>query len=92
MSTRSVKARVALDGEAEYKQAISELNAGNRTLASEMKKLQAEFKGNTDSVEFLTKKGELLERQLLQQKDKVETLRQAVQNAAKEYGESDKRT
>ena len=92
MSTRSLKATVALDGEAEYKQAISEINAGNRTLASEMKKLQAEYKGNTESVEFLTKKGELLERQLLQQKDKVETLRQAVQNAAKEYGESDKRT
>ena len=92
MATRSVKARVALEGEAEYKQAISEINAGNRTLASEMKKLQAEYKGNTDSVEFLTKKGELLERQLLQQRDKVETLRQAVQKSAEQFGESDKRT
>ena len=92
MSTRTVKARVELDGEKEYKQALSELNAGNRTLGSEMKKLQAEYKGNTESVEFLTKKGELLERQLLQQKDKVETLRQAVQKSAEQYGESDKRT
>ena len=92
MATRTVKARVELDGEKEYKQALSELNAGNRTLGSEMRKLQAEYKGNTESVEFLTKKGELLERQLLQQKDKVETLRKAVQDSAEKFGESDKRT
>ena len=92
MATRSIKAKVELDGEAEYKQAISEINSGNRTLASEMKKLQAEYKGNTESMEFLTKKGEVLERQLLQQRDKVETLRQAVQQSAEKYGEADRRT
>ncbi len=92
MATRTIKARVALDGEAEYKQALQEINTGNRTLASEMKKLQAEYKGNSESMEFLTKKGEILERQLLQQKDKVETLRQAVQKSAEQYGESDQRT
>lgn len=92
MATRTVKARVALDGEAEYKQALQEINTGNRTLASEMKKLQAEYKGSSESMEFLTKKGELLERQLLQQKDKVDTLRQAVQKSAEQYGESDQRT
>ena len=43
--TRNVGAKVVLDGEKEYKQALQELNTGNRTLASEMKKLQAEFKG-----------------------------------------------
>lgn len=92
MATRTVKARVALDGEAEYKHALQEINTGNRTLASEMKKLQAEYKGNSESMEFLTKKGEILERQLLQQKDKVETLRQAVQKSAEQFGESDQRT
>ena len=92
MAVRTVKARVELDGEKEYKQALSELNSGNKTLASEMRKLKSEYQGNSDSVEFLTKKGELLERQLLQQKDKVETLRKAVKAAADEYGESDERT
>ena len=87
MATRTVKARVELDGERQYKQALSELQKGNQVLSSEMRRLQAEYKGNTESTEFLTKKGELLERQLLQQKDKVETLRQALQNAAREYGE-----
>lgn len=92
MSTRSVKARVKLDGEKEYKAALQDLNSGNRTLASEMKKLQAEYKGNTESTEFLTKKGALLEQQLLQQRDKVQTLREAVNKLAAQYGESDSRT
>ena len=89
---RKVGARVALDGEAEYKRAVSELQKGNAVLGSEMRKLQAEYKGNTESTEFLTKKGELLERQLLQQKDKVQTLRDALANAAKQYGESSTET
>lgn len=92
MATRTVKARVELDGEKQYKQAISELNKGNQVLASEMRKLQAEYKGNTESTEFLTKKGELLERQLLQQKDKVQTLRDALAEAAQKYGESSAET
>lgn len=92
MATRTVKARVELDGEKQYKQAISELSKGNQVLGSEMKKLQAEFKGNTESTEYLTKKGELLERQLLQQKDKVQTLREALAHAAQEYGESADKT
>jgi len=90
--TRNVGAKVVLDGEKEYKQALTELNAGNRTLASEMRKLQAEYKGNTESTEYLTKAGELLERQLLQQQDKVTKLREAVAFAAKQYGEADSRT
>lgn len=92
MATRTVKARVELDGEAQYKQAMSELSKGNAVLGSEMRKLQAEYKGNSESTEFLTKKGELLERQLLQQKDKVQTLRDALANAAQQYGESSDKT
>lgn len=92
MATRTVKARVELDGEKEYKSALADLNKGNQVLASEMRKLQAQFKGNEDSTEALTAKGELLEQQLLQQKDKVQLLRDALANAAKEYGEADSRT
>lgn len=92
MATRNVRARVAIDGEREYKAALSELNNGNRVLASEMRKLQAEYKGNAESSEYLTKRGEVLEKQLLQQKDKVETLRTALANAARQYGEADSRT
>lgn len=92
MATRTAKLRVEVDGEKEYKQAISELNKGNQVLASEMRKLSAEYKGNEKSIEALNAKSDLLQRQLQQQKDKVATLREALANAAKQYGEADKRT
>lgn len=92
MPLRKVGARVEIDGEKEYKAALEDLNKGNAVLASEMRKLQAQYKGNEDSTEALTAKGELLERQLLQQKDKVQTLRDALASAAKEYGEADAKT
>ena len=91
-TTRSIKAKVELDGEAEYKAALQELNSANRVLSSEMKKLQAEYKGNTSSTEYLTKAGELLERRLLSQQDKVKKLQEAVAYATKEYGEADATT
>ena len=92
MAVRKVSARVELDGEREYKEALKELNTGNATLRSEMQKLQAEFKGQEDSTEALTKKGDLLQRQLQQQQDKVKQLQEAVKNSAQQYGEADERT
>lgn len=87
MATRTVSARVKIDGEKEYKAAIASINQGNKVLGSEMKKLQAQYKGNTESTEFLTKKGELLERQLYSQKDKVAEVRAAYENASKALSE-----
>lgn len=91
-ATRTIKARVELDGEKQYKQALTELNSSNRVLASEMKKLKAEYQGNTESVEYLAKKGELLDKQMQAQREKVETLRKAVAAAAEAHGEADAKT
>lgn len=92
MAKRTVGLKVQVDGEQQYKQALSELNKGNQVLASEMRKLAAEYKGNEGSIEALTKREDLLGRQLLQQRDKVQTLRDALKNAADQYGEADRRT
>lgn len=92
MATKTLKARVEIDGEKEYKQAISELNRGNAVLASEMKLLQEQYKGSEGSMEALRAKSGVLERQLLQQKDKVQTLREALKNAATQSGEASQQT
>lgn len=92
MATKTLKARVEIDGEKEYKQALSELNQGNKVLASEMKLLQEQYKGSESSMEALRARSDVLERQLLQQKDKVQTLREALKNAATQSGESSKQT
>ena len=90
--SRKVNVEVALSGEAKYKQAISELNAANKTMGAELKRLSEEFRGNSDSLDFLTQKGESLQTMLDQQKEKVAQLREAVKWAAQEYGEASTKT
>ncbi|MBO7670163.1 MAG: hypothetical protein J6S60_06190, partial [Oscillospiraceae bacterium] len=85
---RSVGARLVLDGEKQFKDAVTSVNKSMGVLSSEMRKLQAEYKGNAESTEFLTKKGDLLNRELLTQKEKVEELRKAVKHSVDQHGES----
>lgn len=92
MATKTLKARIELAGESEYKRALSEINKGNQVLASELRKVQEQYKGSEKSMEALRAKSDVLERQLLSQKDKVQTLREALARSAQEYGEADKRT
>lgn len=92
MPQGTLSARVRLDGEKEYKDAIKEINAGIGVLNSELKRNAAEFKDNADSVEALTAKNDILERTLSSQREKVEKLRRALAYSAQEYGEADSRT
>jgi hypothetical protein len=92
MPTRQVNTDFKVTGEEKLKRAIAEINNGTKVLNSEMRKLTAEYDGNNDSVEFLTQKYDILERQMLTQKDKVEALKQAVADSAEAYGEADSRT
>lgn len=78
MATRTAKLRVELDGEKKYKEAIAEINRESKTLGAEMKKLAAEYKGNENSIEALTKKQTLLDRALLESKAKVEETRKQL--------------
>ena len=92
MPTRQVNTDFKVTGEEKLKRAIAEINNGTKVLNSEMRKLTAEYDGNNDSIEFLTQKYDILERQMLSQKDKVEALKKAVADSAEAYGEADSRT
>jgi hypothetical protein len=87
-----VGATVKLDGEREFKQALTEINAGIKVNASELRLLSAQYSQNGNSVKALTDRGIALQNQINSQREKVETLRAALQNAATQYGESDKKT
>ena len=92
MAGPNINTRIKFDGEKEYKQAISDINAALGVLNSEMRKTSEVFKSNAGSVESLTARNDVLERTLSTQKEKVEQIRQALQKAAEAYGESDART
>lgn len=92
MATRQVNTKFELDGEAEYKRAISEINASMKVLNSEMTLNQKVFEDNANSQEAYAAKADVLGRKILEQKDKVAILEKAVENAKNAYGEADKRT
>lgn len=89
---REIKTTLALDGEKKFKQGLADAARQMRVLDSEIKASTATFKGNEKSLDALTSRGKIFERQVAQQKEVVRALSQAVQESAQKYGEADKRT
>lgn len=85
-------ASIVLDGEKEFKRAISEINAGLRVTASQLQLVTAKYSDNATSVKALTERGIVLENQIFAQREKIEKLKEALANSATTYGEADKRT
>jgi len=85
-------ASITLDGEKEFKRAISEINAGLRVTASQLQLVTAKYSDNATSVKALTERGIVLENQIFAQREKIEKLKEALANSATTYGEADKRT
>lgn len=92
MATRTITTRLAVDGETEFKRSLSEANSNLKVMRSEMSLVDAEFKGQANSMDALTAKNKILRREQEQQVEKVKALERAVKDAADAYGENDKRT
>lgn len=84
--------KIGVEGEKEFKRALSDINQSFKVLGSEMKLVESEFGKNENSVQSLTSKNEVLTKQIDAQKDKIETLRKALANASSSFGENDRRT
>ena len=84
--------KIGVEGEKEFKKALSDINQSFKVLGSEMKLVESEFGKNENSVQSLTAKNEVLTKQIDSQKDKIETLRKALGNASDSFGENDRRT
>ena len=84
--------KIGLEGEKEFKSALAEINNSFKVLGSEMKLVESQFGKNDNSVQALTARNEVLEKSMDAQKAKIETLRNALNNASTSFGETDKRT
>ena len=84
--------KIGIDGEAEYRRELKNINTSLKTLASEMKVVTSEFAGNEKSVEALTKKNDVLERIVLTLNDKLEIQRKQLLASAAAFGVADERT
>ncbi len=83
MGKNKIGANIVLEGEAEYRKALKNINSEQRELRSEMKLCSSAFNGQQNSTAALTKKGEILSRQYEAQARKVEIYSQAVEEAGK---------
>ena len=66
----------------EFKKSLAEINNSFRVLGSEMKLVDSQFDKNDKSAEALTARNQVLNKEIEQQKQKIETLRSALANAA----------
>jgi len=89
---RAISSKVKIDGDKEYRQALSNINQDLKTVKAEMYKVSAEYTNNSKTVEALTEKHRLLETQEMAQADKVKILKEMLEKVNEKFGESSKQS
>ena len=84
--------RIGVEGEKEFKKALAEINQSFKVLGSEMNLVASQFDRQDKSVEAITARNRVLNKEIDTQKQKIGTLEQALQNATASFGENDRRT
>ncbi len=90
-SKMNIGAKISLDGEKEYRQAIGNVGKSMAVLKSELKAVSSEYQGNANSLDALKSKNDILSKQQTEQEKKLKLLRGALEDATKEYGENSKK-
>jgi TP901 family phage tail tape measure protein len=81
LAQRTISTRIAIDGEAQYKQSISNINAELKKYSSALGLVQSEYKSNANSMDALTSKQKALSDLQSTQTVKVKELNAAYKNA-----------
>jgi len=81
MADRKISTRFLIEGENEYKNAVKGINNELKTLSSEMARTKSECQNQANSMEALSKTGDVLKGQYDAQARKVEEMRSALQNS-----------
>ena len=92
MANSDIGLKLAIEGEKQFKSALADINRSFRVLGSEMQMVTSQFDKNDKSVNALTSRNTVLNKEISAQKDKIETLKSALDNATDSFGENDKRT
>lgn len=84
--------RIGIDGEAEFRKAIQNINTNIRTLGTEMLAVTSAYDANDKSAAALTARNEVLVKQIDAQKEKLAKLQEGLAASAEKYGDSDEKT
>ena len=89
MATRTIATRLTLEGEKEYKKELGAVNQEIGLLSDKMKRADAEFRGQANSLDALTTKNDLLREAQQKQIEKIAKLQTAIEDCGEAYGEND---
>lgn len=84
--------KIGVEGEKDFKNALKDINQSFKVLGSEMTLVAAQFDKQDKSIQAITARNAVLNKEIDQQKTKIDTLKQALQNANDSFGQNDKRT
>lgn len=84
--------RVGIEGEAEFKKAIADINRSLKTMGTEMKAVTSAYDKNDQSSGKLTAQNEVLNKQIDAQKNKLNELKSMLDKSKAAYGENDAQT
>ncbi|MGO1368508.1 phage tail protein [Senegalia sp. (in: firmicutes)] len=84
--------KIGVEGEKEFKNSLRDINRNFKVLKSEMNLVTSEFDKQDKSVQAITARNAVLNKEIDTQKNKIGTLENALKNAAESFGENDKRT
>ena len=82
---REIGAHIVLDGEKEFKSAVTACNKSLATMKSEMQLVSAQTEGNANSLDALQKKHTVLQNILEEQVKKEEAVRKALEHSEEDY-------
>lgn len=88
MANKEIKQTIRLDGEKEYNAALKEANRNLRTLKSELKAETAELGKNATAQQKNEARSKSLQKQIKEQEEIVKTLRKALEEAKRDYGDN----
>lgn len=88
MAPRQISTEIVLSGEKQFNDAMRGVNNNLKNLRSEMAVVSAEFDGNADSMEALTKKQSLLRESVEQHRAKVSALNEMYEEQKRLKGEN----
>lgn len=92
MASKSFGGTIKLQGESEYRKALTNISNNLKVLTSEMKVVTSQYDKTDKSTSNLTKQNEVLNKKIQEQKDKVDLLTKALEDSKKETGENSNTT
>ena len=82
--------KIGIQGEAQFRRELGQINTDLKTLGSEMKLVTSEFIGNEQSTEALTAQNQVLEATIVELTQKQQLLQQQLVKTAAAYGSDSK--